>query len=126
MRIDIVTLFPGMITPVLAETTAALSTPSAAAAAAMIIATASAPTGPVIAFALPLFTTIARTPSAGNRASASTTGAAFARLMVNAPAHVAGVSDTNSARSGRIGLMPHATPENRNPMGSFIRASPSA
>ena len=75
------------------------------------------------AFALPLFTTIARMSFDGRRSSASLTGAAFARFTVKQPTATHGASLKTSAMSLRIVLMPALTPANEKPRGVFNRAS---
>ncbi len=107
------------MTPVDAESTAPAGTPSAAPTAAWIWPTASMPAGPVSALALPALMTTACTPAIGSRFSASSAGAALARLTVTTPAAAQGSSLVTRARSLRCGLMPAATPENLNPIGSF-------
>jgi hypothetical protein len=73
----------------------------------------------VHAFAHPLFTTIARaTPPERARCSReSRTGAAAARFVVNTAAAAAGVSETSSARSRPLALIPALTPAAVNPCG---------
>ena len=80
------------MTPVDAVSTPDEGTPSARATASHTALTSSRPSGPVSALALPLLTTTAWTPDTGSRASASSTGAARARLRVKQPAAEQGAS----------------------------------
>ena len=100
------------ITPVDALTTAAAGTERARATASQTALTSCRPSGPVSAFALPLFTTTAWIPAAGRRVSASSTGAARARLRVKHPAAEQGAWLNTRARSLRFGLIPAGTPAN--------------
>jgi hypothetical protein len=112
------------IMPVDAVSTCSAVTPGMAFATASRIATTSAtPAGPVIAFALPLFTSTARTDALGTLGRASMIGAAAARFCVKTPAATAGTSDTISATSRRTGLRPACAPAKRNPTGTFMDGS---
>src|SRR5262249_10244170 len=95
------------------------STPSALPTAAHTSRTSRSPSGPTMAFALPLFTTIARTFACGTRFSASRTGAARAAFTVKHPAAAHGASLYTSARSLRAALMPQFIPAYENPRGVF-------
>ena len=98
--------------PVDAVTTLVFGIERAFAVSVTMMSTASIPEGPVSAFALPLLMTIARMCSFGSIFSAWTTGAAFAKLTVNAPTQTASTSERTRARSLFFGLSPQGTPEN--------------
>lgn len=81
------------------------------------------PTRPVAQFALPEFTTTARTrpPVKRNEARPTSKGAATTRFCVNNAAALAPPATSASARSGRpLTLMPAATAEKENPRGKRI------
>ncbi len=104
------------ILPVEHGSTASTAMPSAAATCAHAAFATRMPAVPVHALALPLFVTIACARPVASRGTTSCTGAAFTRFVVTTPAATAGTSETMSARSGfPDGLIPHATPANRNP-----------
>ena len=90
-----------------------------AASAAMVRAAAS-PSGPVQAFAQPLFTTTAVVVLSDCRKCSFVTisGAATTMFVVNMPAVLAGGAATTNARSRSEVLMPQATPAAANPAGA--------
>src|SRR6185503_15093886 len=109
--------------PVEAVRTSTAEIPSADAAAPAIARSSSAPAGPVMALALPLLATMARTDPVGTRPDAYATGAAHSLFAVKTPAVDAGTSETISARSRRSGFRPAFTPAYLNPCGNFIAFS---
>src|SRR6185503_6095004 len=97
------------ITPVLATATSYGEQLRTAAAASAIAIASRSPCSPVQAFALPEFTTIARSGPRSTWRRLTTHGAAMTWLVVNTAAAVQGRSETMSATSKRSGR-PYFTP----------------
>ncbi len=111
------------MTPVDATSTAFGSHPRAVDVSAVMLVACARPSGPVHAFAQPLFTTTAvtRPPEAASCSRDTMTGAAIALFVVKTAAALAVVSETINARSSPpFALMPHATPAARKPCGAVI------
>ena len=109
------------ITPVEETSTSSRPTFNAEAAAPTIAQASSIPRSPVHAFALPLFTTIARNTRDRPICSRVTrTGAAWTLLVVRTTAAEAGTSDTTRQRSLFDFLTPQWMPAARNPFGAVI------
>ena len=110
------------MTPVEATSTSSASQPRARAVSAVISSATLCPASPVQALAQPLLTTMARArpPVEARCAFETSTGAAAARLIVNAPAALAESSATSSIRSSAPAraLMPQWTPAVRKPAGA--------
>src|SRR5262249_45186044 len=82
------------------------------------------PSWPVATLAIPLLTTTACRHPVLLRSRPTSTGAAVDLLVVKAATAVAGTSETISARSFfPLGLIPQATPANRNPGTTINRFS---
>ena len=116
-----------LMPPVDASATSAGSTPSAIAAAACVLAASSSPRAPVAAFAQPEFASTARSAFRRQRSRVSRTGAAGVPLEVKRAA-LTGLCASHSSRprSGLpLGLIPHATPAARKPLGSPLPAGSS-
>src|SRR5580704_9055213 len=107
------------MTPVEATSTCSAGQPTSRAVSDAMSLAAAIPSSPVQALAQPLLATIARArPPERARCSRETrTGAACALLVVKTAAAVAGTSDTTSARSRPLALMPALTPAARKPCG---------
>ncbi len=114
------------MTPVDATRTSSRAQPREEAVSATISRASFIPSGPVHAFAQPLLVMTAwATPLlVASCSSVTSTGAALARLVVNTPAALAGVSVAIKARSGLPdALIPHANPAARNPFGAVTPPS---
>src|SRR5437762_8346330 len=120
-------LRPTPITPVDATSTCSDGQPSASATSSAIRVALASPSSPVQALAQPLLTTIAQpVPRAMSRWRFDTsTGAAWARLVVKMPAIEANVSTASTARSSApaFALIPQCTAADLKPAGAMMPPS---
>src|SRR5690606_35841386 len=106
------------MTPVEATATSCGAVPRASATSAAMRRASARPSGPVTALALPLLATTARSLPPATCSRVTCTGAACTLLVVNTAAAAAGTSDTMTATSLRLRLMPACTPAARKPAGA--------
>ena len=112
--------------PVLLTNTSPAPQPARSAASAAISSASATPRDPVAQFALPEFTTAARSEPPAARSRLTSTGAAQDWFCVNIAADAQGASETSIAKSGSPdSLIPAVNPPARNPLAAVIAPAPS-